>query len=88
MKIIKIISKIFFLIVIIVTFFTIYNQYVLYRYESQIGQELELLILEAQILTYQLEHQLEHHLSDVYIEIAAREMGLVGPTEILLIPIN
>ena len=87
-KIIKIISRLFFITIVLLAILAIYNQYQIYRYESSIGYYLQIQIEEAQTLNYHLRHQLEHHLSDVYVEIAAREMGLIGPHEILFIPIH
>ena len=88
MKMIKIIARLFFLAVILSALVAIHGQYSMYRYESTIGQGLQAKISDAQAIHEQLTHQLAHHLSDAYIEIAAREMGLVRQGEFLFRPSN
>ena len=66
----------------------VYNQYQLYRYEMAIFEDIQYELAQAELLNQQLSHQLAHHLSDTYVEIAARDMGLVHQREILFIPIN
>lgn len=80
--------RLFVLAVMIGTAIAVHSQYQRYSHEVAIFADLQKEIVAAELLNQQLQHQLAHHLSDTYVEIAAREMGLVHQREILFIPIN
>ena len=88
MKLIRLFTKIFFAICILLALAGIYNQYLLYVQELAIEQELLAQLEYATQINDRLIHELEHHLSHEYIEIAAREMGLVKNHEMLFVDIN
>lgn len=89
MKLIKYFGRLFILACVIATGVIVYNQYVIFTYEAQVYEELTQEIDVQQTLRENLLHELEHLLSDEYIERMARnQLGFVRPNEILFIPMN
>ncbi|MCL1994956.1 MAG: septum formation initiator family protein [Defluviitaleaceae bacterium] len=88
MKLIRLLTKMFFMICVLFVFAGIYNQYLLYTQERAIEQELLAQLYQATLINEQLTHELEHLLSDEYVELAARQLGLVRNHEILFIGVD
>ena len=76
----------FFIIIAIIV--NIYHQYHLYAIEREEYDYLTQRVLEEQERQAQILYELEHHLSDEYVEQVARnQLGLVRSTEILFVNI-
>jgi len=84
----KLFSRLFAIAMIIISAISVYERYQVYLYEMAIFEEIQYEYAQARQLNQQLYHELAYHLSDAYVEIAAREMGLVHQREILFRPIN
>ena len=88
MRLLRLSIKIFFVVCVLLAFAGIYNQYVLYTHERVIEQELLAQLEITMQINEQLLHELQHLLSDEYVEIAARQLGLVRNHEILFISVD
>ena len=88
-KLLKLIARLSILVIIIFVMTNIYIQYDIYTYERGIYEYLSARIQEERDRQEQILHELDHHLSDSYVELVARnQLGLVRSTEIIFVDIN
>lgn len=75
-------------VIIVVILSYMYRQYHLYVIEKEIFNDLTERIATEQATQERILYELEHHLSDEYVEQVARnQLGLVKSTEILFVDI-
>lgn len=89
MGFIKLIGTLFIIVCIIITGMIVFNQMIIYNYEVEIGTILLHEIEQQEALQQELRHELNHLLSEEFIErIARNELGFIRAREMLFIPIN
>lgn len=85
-------SRLFKLLIIFMLIFTAYRFYLNQREINRLEEEIEQLIVEVNLAEEkqaQLQEEIEHINDLEYIErIARKELGLVKPGELLIIPVE
>ncbi len=85
-------SRLFKVLIIFILIFTVYRFYLNQREINRLEREIEQLIAEVNLAEEkqaQLQEEIEHINDLEYIErIARKELGLVKPGELLIIPVE